>query len=72
MVVTLVLKERNYKDMSILDDQIEDWLRKDPFDMDDNDCEPLYDRILLGELQKPKTLGGVDWRYEKGGVFYND
>ena len=43
--------------MSILDDQIEDWLRKDSFDMDDNDCEPLYDRFLLGELQKPKTLG---------------
>ena len=43
-------------------------------DIDDDDDEyPEYDDSFLSERrQRSSTLGGVDWRYEKGGVFYDD
>ena len=46
----------------------------DTFGMFDNedDCPEYDDRFLLERRQRPSTLGGVDWRYEKGGVFYDN
>lgn len=45
----------------------------DTMGMIDDDEYPEYDdSFLLERRQRPSTLGGVDWRYEKGGVFYDD
>ena len=63
--------ERKIK-MSFVDDILDDYL--DTMGMfDDDDPYPEYDdRFLLKKGQSPSTPGGVDWRYEKGGIFYHD
>ena len=68
--------------MSFVDDILQDYMsfandmRQDFFDtmgMVDDDEYPEYDDSFLSERrQRSSTLGGVDWRYEKGGVFYDD
>lgn len=68
--------------MSSVDDMFQDYksfvddIHHDFFDtmgMVDDDEYPEYDDSFLSERrQRPSTLGGVDWRYEKGGVFYDD
>ncbi len=68
--------------MSSVDDMFQDYMsfvddiHHDFFDtmgMIDDDEYPEYDdSFLLERRQRPSTLGGVDWRYEKGGVFYDD
>ena len=68
--------------MSFVDDLLQDYMsfandmRQDFFDtmgMVDDDEYPEYDDSFLSERrQRSSTLGGVDWRYEKGGVFYDD
>lgn len=68
--------------MSFVDDMLQDYIsfandmRQDFFDtmgMVDDDEYPEYDDSFLSERrQRSSTLGGVDWRYEKGGVFYDD
>lgn len=60
------------KDMSFINDQFNDWLMQDAFGFHDEDEQYYDDSFLLAERQKPHTPGGVDWRYEKGGVYYND
>lgn len=40
--------------------------------MVDDEYPEYDDSFLLERRQRPSTLGGVDWRYEKGGVFYDD
>ena len=40
--------------------------------IDDDEYPENDDSFLLERRQRPSTLGGVDWRYEKGGVFYDD
>lgn len=37
--------------------------------MVDDEYPEYDDSFLLERRQRPSTLGGVDWRYEKGGVF---
>ena len=57
--------------MSFVDDMFQDYF--DTMGMVDDDEYPEYDdSFLLERIQRPSTLGGVDWRYENGGVFYND
>lgn len=57
--------------MSFVDDMFQDYF--DTMGMVDDDEYPEYDdSFLLERSQRPSTLGGVDWRYEKGGVFYDD
>ena len=58
--------------MSFIDDQFNDFLMHDVLGFHDEDEQYYDDRFLLTEIQKPSSLGGVDWRYENGGVFYND
>ena len=57
--------------MSFINDQFDDWLMSDSLNLnEDND---FYDFSgILSERQRPSTLGGVDWRYEKGGLFFDD
>lgn len=58
--------------MSFIDDQIQDYFDTlGMFDDDDGNME-YDDRFILERRQRPSSLGGVDWRYEKGGVFYDD
>ena len=57
--------------MSFVDDMFQDYF--DTMGMVDDDEYPEYDDSFLSERrQRPSTLGGVDWRYEKSGVFYDD
>ena len=57
--------------MSFVDDMFQDYF--DTMGMVNDDEYPEYDDSFLAEgRQRPSTLGGVDWRYEKGGVFYDD
>ena len=57
--------------MSFVDDMFKDYF--DTMGMVDDDEYPEYDDSFLSERrQRPSTLGGVDWRYEKSGVFYDD
>lgn len=58
--------------MSFIDDQIQDYF--DTLGMSDDDDRNMEydDRFILERRQRPASLGGVDWRYEKGGVFYDD
>ena len=57
--------------MSFVDDMFQDYF--DTMGLDDNDEYSEYDdRFLSERRQRPSTLGSVDWRYEKGGVFYDD
>lgn len=57
--------------MSFVNDMFQDYF--DTMGMVDDDEYPEYDdSFLLERRQRPSTLGGVDWRYEKGGVFYDD
>lgn len=57
--------------MSFVDDMFQDYF--DTMGTVDDDEYPEYDdSFLLERIQRPSTLGGVDWRYEKGGVFYDD
>jgi hypothetical protein len=85
MNIIFVGNKRIYKrgeNMSSVDDMFQDYMsfvddiHHDFFDtmgMVDDDEYPEYDDGFLSERrQRPSTLGGVDWRYEKGGVFYND
>ena len=69
-----VENKRIYKrgeNMSFVDDMLQDYF--DTMGMVDDDEYPEYDDSFLSERrQRPSTLGGVDWRYEKGGVFYDD
>ena len=85
MNIIFIGNKRIYKrgeNMSSVDDMFQDYMsfvddiHHDFFDtmgMVDDDEYPEYDDSFLSERrQSPSTLGGVDWRYEKGGVFYND
>lgn len=57
--------------MSFVDGMFQDYF--DTMGMVDDDEYLEYDdSFLLERIQRPSTLGGVDWRYEKGGVFYDD
>ncbi len=57
--------------MSFVDDMLQDYF--DTMDMfDDNEYPEYDDSFLLERRQRPSTLGGVDWRYENGGVFCDD
>ena len=57
--------------MSFIDDQMQDYF--DTLGMFDDDGDMEYDdRFILERRQRPSSLCGVDWRYEKGGVFYDD
>ena len=57
--------------MSFVDDIFQDYF--DTMGMVDDDEYTEYDDSFLSERrQRQSTLGGVDWRYEKGGVFYDD
>lgn len=57
--------------MSFVDDMFQDYF--DTMGMVNDDEYPEYDDSFLSERrQRPSTLGDVDWRYEKGGVFYDD
>lgn len=57
--------------MSFIDDQIDDYLMQDALELNEED--DFYDFSgILSEKQRPSTLGGVDWRYEKGGIFCDD
>ena len=57
--------------MSFVDDMFQDYF--DTMGMVNDDEYPEYDDSFLSERrQRPSTLGGVDWRYEKSGVFYDD
>ena len=57
--------------MSFVDDMFRDYF--DTMGMVNDDEYPEYDDSFLSERRQiPSTLGGVDWRYEKGGVFYDD
>ena len=57
--------------MSFVDDMFQDYF--DTMGMVNDDEYPEYDDSFLSERrQRPSTLGGVDWRYEKCGVFYDD
>lgn len=67
--------------MSSVDDMFQDYMsfvddiHHDFFDtmgMVDDECPEYDDSFLLERRQRPLTLGGVDWRYEKGGVFCDD
>jgi hypothetical protein len=58
--------------MSFIDDQFDNWLMQDALGFhDDEECE-FDDTFIIAQRQKPSHLGGVDWRYEKGGVFYDE
>ena len=39
---------------------------------DDNQIFEYDDSFIIARRQSPKYIGAVDWRYEKGGVFYID
>lgn len=57
--------------MSFIDDQIQDYFDTlGMFDDDDRNVE-YDDSFILERRQRPSSLGGVDWRYEKGGVFHD-
>ena len=57
--------------MSFVDDMFQDYF--DTMGMVDDDEYPEYDDSFLSERrQRPSTLGGVDWRDERSGVFYDD
>ncbi len=57
--------------MSFIDDQFGDWLMQDSLGLNEDDDSYDFSGIL-SERQQPSTPGGVDWRYEKGGIFYDD
>ena len=58
--------------MSFIDDQISDYF--DTMEMFDSDSAkyPEYDDSFLQEKRQRPYIFGVDWRHEKGGVFYDD
>ena len=58
--------------MSFIDEQMQDYF--DTLGMFDDDGRNMEydDRFILERRQRPSSLGGVDWRYEKGGVFCDD
>lgn len=57
--------------MSFVDDMFQDYF--DTMGIVDDDEYPEYDDSFFSERrQRPSTFGGVDWRYEKGGIFYDD
>lgn len=59
--------------MSFIDDQFQDFFdTMGMFDQDDGGYPEYNDDFLRERQQRPRTLGDVDWRYEKGGVFYDD
>ncbi len=58
--------------MSFIDDKFDDWLMEDALGYHDNDQYEYDDSFILAERQKPSCIGGIDWRYEKGGVFCDD
>lgn len=74
MNIIFVGNKRIYKrgeKVSSVDDIHHDFF--DTMGMIDDDEYPEYDdSFLLERRQRPSTLSGVDWRYEKGGVFYDD
>lgn len=56
--------------MSFIDDMFQDYF--DTMGMDNGDEYPEYnDNFLSERRQRPSTLSDVDWRYEKGGAFYD-
>lgn len=58
--------------MGFIDEQFDDYLMQDGLGLCDNNgsCGPEYDdSFLQARRQMPQTPGGVDWRYEKGGVY---
>ena len=57
--------------MSILDDQIDDYLDTLGF-FDEEEDDYFDDSFIIAQRQKPKTETGVDFRFEKGGIYYND
>lgn len=58
--------------MGFIDSQMSDYLMQDALGYNDNDSYPEYDDSFLSEKrQRPQTLGGVDYRKEKGGVLYD-
>lgn len=58
--------------MSYINDQFDDWLMQDALGFHNDEEYEYDDNFILAERQKPSSLGGVDWRYEKSGVFYNE
>lgn len=57
--------------MSIIDDLFDDWLTQNALGFHDEEIE-FDDSFIMAQKQKPSYPGGVDWRYEKGGVFYKE
>lgn len=57
--------------MSFIDNQNQDYFDTLGMFGDEEDTE-YDDSFILERRQRPLSVGGVDWRYEKGGVFYND
>lgn len=58
--------------MGFIDDMFQDHFDRMAFYGDDEDYSEYDDSFLLEREQRPSHSGGVDWRYEKGGVFYDD
>lgn len=58
--------------MSFIDDQFNDWLMQDALGFHNDEGYEFDDNFIIEQKQKPAYPGGVDWRYEKGGVFYDD
>lgn len=60
------------QEMSVIDDMFDDWLMQDVLGLHDGEEYEYDDTFIKERRQKPSHPGGVDWRYEKGGVFYNN
>lgn len=58
--------------MSFIDYQFQDYFDTQGMFDEDNSYPEYDDSFLTARRQKPSYSGGVDWRYEKGGAFYND
>lgn len=57
--------------MSFIDDMFDDYMTQDALGLHDDEKPEFDDSFIMERRQRPSYPGGVDWRYEKGGVFYD-
>ena len=58
--------------MSFIDDMFNDWMMQDALGFHDDEEYEFDDTFIVAQRQKPLYPGGIDWRYEKGGAFYEE
>lgn len=58
--------------MSVIDDLFDNWLMQDALGFHDDEEIEFDDAFIMAAKQKPSYPGGIDWRCEKGGVFYEE